>query len=142
MSPRLSNLREDEILKSFIRSGRIRGTFFLECDMICDRPGRADAICVENLEPDKEPRAMKSKWLKHLRDRILERVQEGSTTWVIEVKEQLNENAINKVLWYKDCFSRKTKIGFPINKAAILCKRLDSALESICESEEIEVFIL
>jgi hypothetical protein len=53
---------ELKILKEFVKKGILKGTFFTDIGLgTDDYMGIIDAVFVESLEPEYEPRIMKSK---------------------------------------------------------------------------------
>jgi hypothetical protein len=60
---------EERILKEFVDKRMLKGTFFMDVGFgTDDYMGVADAVCVERLEPDVEPRILPSRWWRALLD--------------------------------------------------------------------------
>ncbi|RSN72738.1 hypothetical protein D6D85_12635 [Candidatus Methanodesulfokora washburnensis] len=130
------DLKEEEILREFVKRGILKGTFFMDVGIGTDDYwGVIDAVFVENLEPEAEPRIMKSKWWRKLQDDIKRRTKR---ILVIEVKETLNYEALGQIMVYRYLFPKVW--GFPTVDSAILCKKSIKTLEEICRANDVLVF--
>jgi hypothetical protein len=127
---------ELKILKEFVKRGILKGTFFTDIGLgTDDYMGIIDAVFVESLEPEYEPRIMKSKWWRILLDEIKRKAKK---IMIIEVKTSLNHEAIGQIIVYRYLFPKVW--GFPTVDAAILCKESTKTLEEVCRVNNLFVF--
>jgi hypothetical protein len=127
---------EAEVLERFANKGALRGTFFTDVGLGTDDFwGVVDAVFVEGLDPEREPRILASRWWKTLLDEIRGR---GKGVLVIEVKRELNYEAIGQAIVYRQLFPRVW--GLPVIGSAILCEEASPTLEGVCRANGIQVF--
>jgi hypothetical protein len=127
---------ELKILKEFVKRGVLKGTFFTDIGLGTDHyMGIIDTVFVENLEPEYEPRIMKSEWWRILLDEIKRKAKK---IMIIEVKTSLNYEAIGQIIVYRYLFPKVW--GFPTVDAAILCKESTKTLEEVCRANNLFVF--
>jgi len=126
---------EEEILKRFVNSKRIKGTYFMDVGVGFKggEYGIVDAVCIENFEPNYEPRILPSKWWRILLDRI-----RGRDVWLLEVKKRLNFEAIGQILTYSLYFPKVWNVS--VKGRGIICEEVDEALEEVCHEYQITVF--
>jgi len=129
------NPEEKEILKRFINTGKIKGTYFIDIGAggIEAEPFIADVVCVEGLEEELEPRILRSKWWHKLKNKI-----EGRYVWVFEVKKELNFEAIGQILVYSYYIPLRWNVL--LKGKAIICDKTNKSLEEVCKKLSINVF--
>jgi hypothetical protein len=127
---------EEGILKEFVDKRVLKGTFFMDVGFgTDDYMGVVDVVFVEGLEPDIEPRILPSRWWKALLDVMREKMKK---VILIEVKEELNYEAIGQIIVYRHVFPKVW--GFPVLGSAIVCRVSNKTLEGVCSLNGIHVF--
>ena len=128
--------KEEEILRNFVRKRVLLGTFFMDVGFSYhDFSGIVDAIFVEALEPEVEPRILPSKWWRILFDEIKTKRRKITP---IEVKRELNYEAIGQAIVYRHLFPKVWNL--PIASPAIVCRETKRALKQVCQENGILVF--
>jgi hypothetical protein len=127
---------ELEMLTEFVKRGVFKGTFFTDVGLgMNDYEGVIDAVFIEGLEPDAEPRVLPSKWWRTLQEGMR---REMKKVMVIEVKKTLNYEAVGQIIVYRHLFPKVW--GFQVVASAILCRESSKTLEDVCRANNILVF--
>ena len=123
--------QEFEILKRFVNSKTLVGTYFTDVGVGSgDFHGVIDAVCVLGLRPEREPSILPARWERMYRKEIKTR-----RAWVLEVKRELNFEAIGQVLVYAHFFKRAAIVG-----KGIICEKASKALEEVARNLGIKIF--
>jgi hypothetical protein len=134
---------EHKILKKFINSGVLKGSFQENIRVGLARIKR-EASSDFMLDFFSFRKAQDNRLLSKLKwiDAVC---SIKDTVWVLEVEKKLNETALGQALVYRDLFAEdhppedypKLKI-----KAGIVCETSDPWIKDICEEYEIQVFVV
>jgi len=139
--------REVDLLWRFKRSGKLSGWFIREVPVglsVRGRPPmRIDAICVEGDPPrfltleDRIPTARDSNvWTRVLRSTL-----QGRSVWILEVKRELNAEALGQILIYEYWF-KKDNPDIHVKGKGIICERRTRLIEEVCRKYSVKVFVV
>jgi len=100
-----------------------------------DFSGIVDAIFVEALKPENEPRILPSKWWRILLDEVKTKQRKIIP---IEVKKELNYEAIGQAIVYRHLFPKVWNLS--IASPAIVCRKAKKTLKQVCQENGILVY--
>ena len=125
---------EAEVLIEFVNTNLLRGYFYTRVPL-CAGHVRIDVVCVLGEKP-KYPVSVYGN-LQNLRRRLLR--LRGVSAWVIEIKKELNFEALGQILVDKYYFPKEYP-DIRVEGYGILCEEEDEIIEIVCKYHGVQVF--
>jgi hypothetical protein len=125
---------EASILFDFVDKDILSGEYYTRVP-ICNNHIRMDVVCIKGSKIN-IPISTYGK-LEELK-RYLNTLR-GIMAWVLEIKEQLNFEALGQIIVDKHYFSREYP-NISVEVYGILCRSNDKVLETVCKNFGISVF--